>query len=213
MKTINHSFTLESGAELKEVVKKRYEAIRRGEDIPNSIYSDIFGDLSNYSLDGSIELNGLNVSSLKGVPVYISRSFQIDFATDLKDLEGCPRAVGHSFSVEHCDNLKTLKGISGLEIRTNSGNSAILYLRHNSKLTDISDLNQKTLDMCQLIYLAGSPVSVVDIVKIMSSKRKNDGSWGFLNSDYKISELDRLYFIYKKLDFDHKKFDRALELL
>jgi len=201
-----------SDATFSEIKDQRIEEVKFIASTPKS-FIDIFGDLSSREFDDPLELNDLDISSLRGVPTRIVGRFQIDFAKSLKDLEDCPKAVNNFFSVEASDNLATLKGITDLEISTKSGDNGILYLGDNPKLTDISDLSQKTLDMCKLIYLAGSPVLAADIVKVMSLKRKNNGSWSFLDSDHKESKLEKLYLVYEKLDFDSEKFDRALELL
>ena len=201
-----------SDATFSEIKDQRIEEVKFIASTPKS-FIDIFGDLSSREFDDPLELNDLDISSLRGVPTRIVGRFQIDFAKSLKDLEDCPKAVNNFFSVEASDNLATLKGISGLEINTDSGKSGILYLRNNQNLTDISDLSETTLDMCQWVYLTGSPVSAVDIVKAMGLKRQSNGSWNFLDSDPKESKLEKLYLVYEKLGFDREKFERALELL
>ena len=156
-------------------------------------FKEIFGDLSDSTYNGTLDLSRLNLNSLEGCPKRIlGGDFMININSYLYDLNFFPEKLAR--------NCKLYLGFHMApflkEVSINSyKNSIILF-------TGL--LNSKKKDKL--------------IVENLADFRKANGSFEKLrfsrsNQPPDYERLEKLYHIHKKVGFDQEKFERALELL
>jgi len=218
MSMISKDTILESGRTFEDIRRLRVESNNKSLKADAKSFKELFGDLSSYTFTGELLLGVLNLNSLEGMPREVIGEVYIDSNPWLKNLKHLSQKIVNMLSVACCENLESLKGIGNLNLVTvengNVGDFANhIFLRKNPNLFDISDLSEETISKCKTLFVSQSPVLLTDLIKLAAQRRSLDGDFSFLESDYSIEELERLYSFYEKLGFDQRKFDRALALL
>ena len=198
-KTIDDSSCLDNGKLFCDLIEARRTEVNRGHSKPVS-FKNVFGDLSEFTFAETLDLEGLNLCSLEGCPTEIISG----------DLVVCKNP-----------SLKSLKHIPHVKDSDPMGFvRPTLYLN----LSQINLLNTINIDSYSYLHinLTEKEVSSKSIVKAFKDFRKTNGDFkkikGIAEGDlvtYALDyvELEKIYSIYKKLDFDSDKLDRALELL
>jgi len=170
-------------------------------NIPKS-FNDIFGDLSGSIFVGTLDLSSLNLNSLKGCPTRVKRG-GIDIACNpnLKSLDYFPKKLpkDQAFFIDY-DLIPVLSSL------------------------DIKDYQNLNIYICYKAYLKEALPTMKESLKRVASSllefREENGNFDKIHGDIyapsvKLNpvEVERYYTIYKKVDFDREKFDRAVELL
>ena len=191
---------------------QRSTALKFQKDTPATSFKDLFGDLSNYSVDGDINLKNLKLSSLEGFPKLVVGHIELDGNIDIQSLENLTINASFSLSANSCNQLESLSSIHNSDINRVY---KPYYLSFNdcSSLKDISMLEHGVLDNCKELSLINTSVSLLDIIKATREKRISDNNFSFLKSNYSEKDLERAYSIYEKLDFCFGKFQRAMTLV
>ena len=183
-----------------KAVNERKNAVANKSAAPVA-FEDIFGDLSNYLLIGGLNLEDLNLNSLKGCPKEIQKGFfSILKNPALKTLEHLPKlSPGHLFSID---------------------------LPQSSQLSFINPDLYKRAIINVNVGKYKFPEDI-DMVINFSNYRKATGGWNNI-SLFQDSEaakgvftckipnprsLEYIYSLYKKVAFDKDKLKKLLELL
>jgi len=188
MKKINKNTILDCGESIDTIVNDRWNSQE-----PAISFKDLFGDLSDFIYEGCLELGNLNLNSL----------------------EGYPKVSGGYFSIENNPELKELNFMPGF-----LANVVTLYIDY-SQVDIIKNID---IDIYKnlIIRLCGVPISNRDMVLAFSDFRKFNKGFGNIQTftskgvtpgpiDY--ANLEKLYKVYEKVNYDREKFDRAIALL
>jgi len=198
MKDIDKNTTLFNGSSFEKTT-----ALRSGksESLKPESFKAIFGDLSSFTYHGNLDLSRLNLNSL----------------------EGCPqRIVGGTFTIKKNPNLHNLN-----HFPEKLATSFKLYIGYNLvhclKKVDINSYKNSIIAISGLLsvkeFVVLTPIQEVykNIIENLVSFREINGSFekiqfpGF-DHLFDYSEFEKRYNIYKKVDYNQEKFDRALEL-
>jgi len=216
MRRIDKNTILDCEKSFEEVRLSRVGTNNNNKESNAKSFEKLFGDLSNCIFVGELSLSDLNLNSLKGMPREVTGAVHINLNPWLKNLEYLSCEIADILSVEHCLALESLKGIENLHIKSRPEVDFFynhIFLKNNPKLVDISYLSEDTVSNLNLLSLSNSPATLPEIVKTIAKKQAPLENLDFLASDFPEKELEKIYSIYEKLDFDSEKFDRAIELL
>ena len=161
-------------------------------------FKDIFGDLSDATYIGDLDLREFGVTSLEGCTKEVSGNFLIFDYGALKSLKGFPK-IAH-----------------GSHIQLNNQASFLF-----------KDIDSELYKNASTLYCDCYDLTPVDIVLNFSNWRKVKGSFKDLqrfryritpvdaeeSSDFDYEELERLWRLYKNLNFNSTKLKRATTLI
>ena len=188
MREINENTIIKNG--------KTFAATREDRDQndeSSQTFEEVFGDLSDSVFVGNLDLDSLNLSSLKGCPSKIKAgNFYIGFAPELKSLDHFPVEINKGYELFISNHL--IQDLTAKDIKIYKDLQIVIW-------DDSSDLfNEK------------------NILFNFSEYRRINGSFSRISAgldpiEFYFPNLERLYSVYEKLGFDREKFERALELL
>jgi len=219
MRKIDPAKDLKNGKSLNDIIVERHNKIlaaTTGVSAEDSLsFKEVFGDLSDCEIQGSLDLSLLNLNSLEGCPKVVLGHFNCDNNRYLKNLKGCPVSVMNYFSCEFNSELISLEGLEDLEIRHGESPPRSLHLSSNKSLIDLDFLSEKTIRNISLLHIEDSNerLSSFDLVILTREKREKDGNYHFLQTEFAEKDFEKLYKIYKKLHFNKKKFLKVKELI
>jgi len=191
---IDSNKMLDNGKTIKETMALRRENILSGEIKLNSSFEEVFGDLSNYSFNGSLNLDFLNIDSLKGCPKFVHGSyFAISSNEKYRDFEGFPELTSENCHIYIAENHVSRFSVD-------------YQLYERVKLVLIKDT-------------IGNMFSDIDLVVSFSGLRKKEGSFEKIrvdsdkNSGLDYHSLEKIFAIYRNLNFDEEKLRKFAELV
>jgi len=194
MRKIDLKSLLKDNKTFLETRSDRQSQMWGGGSVEPASFEEIFGDLSNCSFTGNLDLSSLELNSLKGVPKIIkSGHFSISGNPDLENLDFFP--IQLAFSKSLYIDYEMLPLFNSVDINTYKDCMIIISVQEFG----LSDL-EKNRDICVAF----------------SDYRKVNGSFENVLIEHPAIDyqgLESLYSVYKKLDFNLEKFDRAIELL
>ena len=171
-------------------------------------FEELFGDLSNCIFQGNLDLTELNLSSLKGCPQEVEHGyFSISSNSNFKNLDHFPKKLssGYSLFVDYRSAL--LLEYVDINIYKNSG--LVIYEDSKAIMSDIMSDHNYSNEFHKSIV-----ISLINFREANGDFSKIEW-WGDsqLSFSWSYSELEKFYEIYKKVDFNQEKFNRAIELL
>ena len=199
MKEINSNTMLKNGKKFWEVSNIRW--LNEESAWPPQSFQEIFGDLSDCVFVGDLDLSNIGLNSLQGCPQKVKGgNFQISRNFDLKSLDYFPTEITKDFKIAiDFDLIYKLKDLD-ISIYRDLGIN-IFYGAYYDKKISKEEVFKK-------------------IAHTLSEYRGANGSFNrvfgkSVNPDISLDyiEIERFYRIYKKLDFDLEKFNRAVALL
>ena len=195
MREINKNTILDSGMSFEDTLLKRSEYIN--ENTAETSFENIFGDLSDCVFIGDLHLTFLGINSLKGIPCEVRNgNFIILGNENLKSLDYFPEKLtaGKKFGLN-------------------------FPISKESKAPSLRDLNIDIYKDLNIVIYQRKGFLSKDFILDFQEFRAIQGDFQkihFIGSKLlKFNEVDleKLYQIFKKTNFDKVKFDRALELL
>ena len=194
--------------ELRDMRRKELLNLK---DLAACSFKDIFGNLSESAFSGSLDLEGLNLNSLEGLPAAASDSNWASIAGNpsLKTICNLPVFDGGKNK-----NFSTLRLYVDLDFNISCEDSLKLILETFGFIA-IEPKGVNSLEDRKII---------VELLKKFAWIRRLSGSFDrvlfFLDNDEVPadikrvkSDLTKFYSLYEKVDFDNIKFDRLLKLL
>jgi len=220
LREINFKTILDNGLSFEKTLIARQKAIKNENAGPES-FVNIFGDLASSIFEGSLTLEGLNLSSLEGSPFQIYDGyFAIDNNQNLKSLNFSPTVIDYEYDTYVDAHLlvEMLRSYHGIGKFSKGKPKCVVK---NATKESFEDL---LLSVVVFAYKSGRE----DLLRTTShigysefqeleTETPEDLLLTFGNS--KIVELyingktKKLLDIYHKVGNDREKLDRALELL
>ena len=194
MEKIGYESLLKDYKGFQKLREDRQIKISSADFVKPASFEDIFTNLSNCIFIGDLDLSGLKLSSLKGCPAVVENGhIDISDNEELENLDFFPSQLDFSRSL-YVDYyvLQLLKGVS---VESYKG-CAIAIHDHEFGLSDFEKSKNICIALSDLRKVNGDFKNVLVKNPVM---------------DY--AEIEKLYKIYEKVDFNQEKLDRALELL
>jgi len=209
MREINSTTILDNGETFESA---RQHRLFNSNHKPAS-FKEVFGDLSDCILTEDLTLTDLNLDSLEGCPAEVRGYINLDGSPALKNLKGISKSTTMFLSCENLKSLESLEGLEGFCFENSDLFDRTLYLSNCPLLADISALSSVSLKDCSSVIIQATNVHIKDMILNFSEKRNRVGNFNFLKSDYSEKDLEKIYSIYQKVDFNKEKFERAMFLL
>ena len=210
--------TKEEISKIQSLILERRLTVVSMETEP-ATFKELFGDHSDTEFSTALDLTMLNLSSLDGCFAVVNGYMEANQNPALKTLEGCPEYVFYFFQCTDCDSLKSLKGIPKIIQKSSKKLDSILSLQQNPNLSDISALTPDLISNMALISFhqlndtgKSNKVSIADYIELFREKREILGGFKFQSSQFSNEQLEKAYQLYKKVNFDKEKLNKALEL-
>ena len=163
-------------------------------------FEDLFGDLSNCSFQGCLNLTNLNLNSLKGCPKEVSGGFlSIEYNPNLESLDFFPQKLcGGVLGMDFYIDFHAIGEVEKISAIIKNLNTIICFNnKENFSEIDIA------LSFFDLRFVKGN-------YNFLSARNKELGDFE-KKLDY--DTLERIYDLYRKLDYDKEKLIRVLKLL
>jgi len=203
-KIITPNSALKSGKTFKEIREERVLENK----VPKS-FAEIFGDLTDFSFAGFLDLDNLNLNSLFGVPMELvwnndietNPTISLDGNPNLNSMKHFPKCMEAGIQIYLPKSLA--KRINEVDINSYSSVQTIFL---NTGEDDFN-LSEIVISFKNLREATGTFSALISYKPLDNGKASVNGE---IDKD---SELEKLYNLYKKLNFDSMKFRRAVDLI
>jgi len=197
MIALNQYYKLESGETFEEIRKYRVE---KSVQISHATadaksFQEIFGDLSNCVFVGSLDLSNLNLNSLEGCPQCVSESLVLDQNPNLTSLKHGPKEIMRSVPEDQFPLFSaSYTGLENLEYFPEKIPKNLVLKIQDTPISTLSHADPTLLATCSEFWFFGSPnLSLEEIFQATHLQRSYTGSFSFVFSQFKRSDLEKLY--------------------
>jgi len=200
-------FTMvKNGKPFYSVKGERKAEVNGGSSEPLS-FIDIFGDLSGYKFSGNLELNGLNLNSLKGIPSELDQDSTL-YLQNNPNLQSFDSGISSLFEGIVCLDYILIKSLTKSNAKEVEKLNDLMVF--NTKIDTLSKKREVLATLLIASQTFDCPINEFFFNRI-TLVNGNSGRSDWIEVDADM--INTLKAIYRKVGSDKGKFFKAVSLL